>query len=76
MESTLINHCHKILQLAEEAYTCLELVFVLSAGVVVAILVKAAGLRSQDGRVGRLIAPSCVPVSPVPVAVNSTAVKL
>lgn len=76
MELTLINHCLKILQLAEKAYTCLELVFVLSAGVVVAVLVEAAGLRSQDGGVGRLIAPSCVPVSPVLVAVNSTAVKL
>ena len=51
------------------------MVFDLCAVIIVLVLGDTTGLRCQDGGVG-LVFPSGVPLAPVRVVVNTTAVKL
>ena len=62
-------------KLAKKTYTFLQLVIILSAGIVIAELIKTARLWCYVSALC-LIAPSCVPIPPVLVAVHTTAIKL
>ena len=59
-------------------YTCFdeERVIILGASVIIAVLLKTARLWDQYVSVTCLSLPSCVPISPVTVAVHATAIKL
>ena len=59
-------------------YVCFdeEWVIILGASVVIAVLLKTAGLWDQYVSVTCLSLPSRVPISPVTVAVHATAIKL